>query len=698
MLMEINDYLLLTPCGGWCSQAQSAVADITASRYWISGALFISAFTTVVKPTLVNDLRFGFVGNSFHSKALFNVPGVWQQSWAAKLGLQNVDGTTFPWVNAAGFTNMGGQARGQQEYYAGIWHNWIIQDHMNWIHSNHNTRFGTEVKPSRETNASRLTPSGALTFDTLGTALPGISGTGNSIASMLSGFVAGSTHLDQLPLDRHTWYLGLFIQDDWHIRRNLTLNLGMRWEFDRPTYDATGGFNSFSPVGINPVCNCPGVIQFARVIQGQNHGEEVKFYAAQYTHFQPRVGVAWSPGSHDKWVIRAGAGLFDPGQDQGTSMWGAPNLGNQIEAQTLTEDGLGLNSPFILSQGFPAYIQPPLTNAFGAVPIGQLPTLAFSEIPFKGPVQKMIMTNFNVQRQIGNSFKVEAGYLGDNVRNLAMQPQINEVPPSLRGPGFTQTQRAFPQYGNITQLATFLGFSNYSAGYIAVSKSFSHGVTFESNFTDSKMLATSAGGNPYQGWYLFQSNSRGSYGPTGFDTEKRFVWSGSYDLPIGPGRAIVNSGVPAKIVGGWRLAADFAWYSGFPLSVTPLANTENCFCPQGATQLAPVSYTSNFNDPRTTTWFNTAAFGPAAPYTFGNTGVGIIRGPRFNNVDASLTKIFRITERFATDVRVDAFDVLNHPNWATPNTSLGNPSFGFITSTAAPGGNRTLQLSMKLLF
>jgi hypothetical protein len=691
--MWANDYMLQTPCGGYCGNPQTAVADYTATRYWISGSVFLTGLDTLLRPTLINDFRFGFVGNTFHNKALFNVPGVWLQNWAGKLGLKNVGVETFPWADPAGYASLGGHKNGQQEYYAGLWHNWIIQDHMSWIHSGHNTRFGGEIKPSREINASRLTVSGALTFDPLATAQPSVSGTGNAIASMLTGFVGGSTHLDQLPLDRHTWFMGLFVQDDWHLRRNLTLNLGLRWEFDRPTYDASGGFNSFASTAINPVCNCPGVIQFARIMQAQRGGKVIPFYQPQYYHFQPRVGLAWSPGNHEKWVIRGGAGLFDPGQDQGTSMWGAPNLGNQISAQTLTQDGLGLTPAFILSQGFPLYASPPLGDAFGAVPIGAPPTLAFNYIPFHNPVQEMVMANFNVQRQIGESMKIEVGYLGNYVRDLSHQFQVNEVPPTLRGPGNAQVLRAFPQFGNMTQLATFAGYSNYSGGYIALSKAFSRGLAFETNFTDSKMLSTST----YEGWYLFQANPRGSDGPTGYDIEKRFVWSGSYDLPIGPGRALLTSGTPGKVLGGWRVAGDLAIYSGFPLSITPLANTENCFCPQGVTQLKPLTYPSGF-DPAAKLWFDTTAFVPAAPYTFGTTGPGIVRGPKFSNLDASLTKKFTITERYSFDFRADFFDALNHPNWANPNTQLGNPNFGKITATTAPGGNRTIQLSGKLFF
>jgi carboxypeptidase family protein/TonB-dependent receptor-like protein len=690
-VMWARDYLLLTPCGSFCAQEQSMVADITASRYWINGKTFIAALDTVVKTSVVNDFRFAYVGNSFHSQALFNVDGVWNQNWAGKLGLKNVGPETFPWVNAAGFSNMGGQARGQQEYYASIWHNWVVQDHMSWIRGKHNFRFGGEFKPMREVNASRLTTSGALTFDTLATAQPNVSGTGSSIASMLLGRVATSTHLDQTPLDRRSWFLGTFIQDDWRIRKNITLNLGLRWEYDRPTYDTSQGFNTFDATTINPVSGTPGVVKFARILQAQG-GQQVGFYESQYNHFQPRLGVAWSPT--DKWVIRGGAGVFNPGQDQGTSMWGAPNLGNQIYAQTLTQDGLGLNSPFVLSQGFPLYAQPPLNDAFGAVPVGQSPTLAFSYIPYDTPVQRMLMTNFNIQRQIGSTFKVEGGYLGNYVYNLSHSFQVNEVPLDKRGPGNAQVVRAFSQYGNMTQLASFLGRSRYNAGYVALSKSFSHGLSFETNYTHSKMLATGT----YAGYYKFLADPNTSYGPTSFDIPDRFVWSGLYDLPIGPGKKFLDSGWPGKVFGGWKVGGYVAMYSGFPLSVTPLANTGNCFCPQGVNVVKAPTYNSNFQPGPTSTWFDTTAFSPAAPFTFGNSGVGILRGPGFRNLDASLAKKFHISERYSFDVRADFFDAFNHPNYGNPNTQLGNANFGRILATAGVGGNRTLQISGSFFF
>src|SRR5262249_40302413 len=157
---------------------------------------------------------------------------------------------------------------------------------MSWIRGKHNFRFGGEFKPMREVNASRLTTSGALTFDTLATAQPNVSGTGSSIASMLLSRVATSTHLDQTPLDRRSWFLGNFIQDDWRIRKNITLNLGLRWEYDRPTYDTSQGFNTFDATTINPVSNTPGVVKFARILQAQG-GQQVGFYESQYNHFQP---------------------------------------------------------------------------------------------------------------------------------------------------------------------------------------------------------------------------------------------------------------------------------------------------------------------------------------------------------------------------------------------------------------------------
>ena len=110
------------------------------------------------------------------------------------------------------------------------------------------------------------------------------------------------------------------------------------------------------------------------------------------------------------------------------------------------------------------------------------------------------------------------------------------------------------------------------------------------------------------------------------------------------------------------------------------------------------TYNSNFQPGPTSTWFDTTAFSPAAPFTFGNSGVGILRGPGFRNLDASLAKKFHISERYSFDVRADFFDAFNHPNYGNPNTQLGNANFGRILATAGVGGNRTLQISGSFFF
>lgn len=687
----MNDFLLATPCGGFCSQPESKVADPTARQYWVDGEVGIAGLSTVLRPNLLNDLRFGFGNFTFDHHALGNVPGVFNGGWPQKLGLKNVAPTTFPSFALAGYTGIGAFGFAQQ-YFDSLWRQWTVQDYVNWVRGKHNLRFGGEFKPQRRINAFRQYPSGTASFDTRATAQPNVGGTGNGLASMLLGQVASSSIFDQIPYDEHTWFLGTFIQDNWHVGRNLTLNLGLRWEYDRPTWDATNGFNFFNFTKINPVCNCPGVIEFARN-KWLATGEPVDFYPPMYTHFQPRLGVAWSPGGHSAWVIRGGYGVFDPGQDQGTTMWQTPELGNTPVSQNLTTDALGLTPAFILSQGFPPYTAPPLDDAYGAVPIGQSPILNPNFYAHIGR-QYMQMANFNIQRQIGTNMKVEVGWLGNFVRNL---PQggtainYNEVPPDKRGPGNAQLVRPFPQFGTLSGFGETYGRSNYNGFYALVARSWGNGLEFQSNFTHSKLLATTY----YRSNYLRQQD----YGPSGYDIENRFIWSGVYELPFGPGRRYLGTGLAGKLIGGWRVGGELTLQSGDPLNFGSIVNTCNCFNggTQGINLLRHPSITSNF-DPAKNTWFDASAFAFPAPYTFGNAGIGIIRGPRYADFDTSFTKRFTVTERYRVEVRLDFFDTFNHPNFADPNTTFGSAAFGSITSTVGYGGNRFGQLSAKVIF
>jgi hypothetical protein len=186
------------------------------------------------------------------------------------------------------------------------------------------------------------------------------------------------------------------------------------------------------------------------------------------------------------------------------------------------------------------------------------------------------------------------------------------------------------------------------------------------------------------------------YGPSAFDVPNRFVATTTYELPFGPGKRFLGSGIAGKVLGGWVTTGMFTAQSGLPFGIGPNVNTANNLGPQFPVLLGPIRYTSNWNTGKP--WFDTSSFGFAAPFTIGNLGANPLRGPHFISLDASLTKRFQITERFGAELRGDFFNLPNHPNYGTPNGTLGSQGFGLITGTQEPGGERLIQLSGRITF
>ena len=181
--------------------------------------------------------------------------------------------------------------------------------------------------------------------------------------------------------------------------------------------------------------------------------------------------------------------------------------------------------------------------------------------------------------------------------------------------------------------------------------------------------------------------------------QHNFVWESVYELPFGPGRPFLRSGIASKIIGGWTLGNIWTWQTGAPITVGNVANTCNCFSElnQGVNLVPGASlgtHPANF-DPSTKKWFNVNAFSAPAPYTFGNEGKGLLFAPHLFNINTTLSKRVNITERFTFEMRGEFFNTLNNVNFNGPNTTLGSSSFGTITSAGPP---RQIQLHAALYF
>jgi hypothetical protein len=288
---------------------------------------------------------------------------------------------------------------------------------------------------------------------------------------------------------------------------------------------------------------------------------------------------------------------------------------------------------------------------------------------------------------------VEIGYLGASAKKLPLLGQnINEVRPQDRGPGNGQIRRPYPQFGNVLAHGEAITSTLYYGGLISVKRTFSNGLTFQTNYTLSRFR--SAG--------IFKSYYDRDHAPSNLERRHRFVWSGVYDLPWGPGKKFLNSGLLGNVAGGWTLGAIVTLQSGAPSSLGNIVNTCNCFTSRTQSVNvvgSPVVDHGNF-DPSKNTWFNTAAFAAPEPYTYGNAGPGIIRQPGLNIIDTTITKAIRFRERFTTELRGEFYNFFNHTNWGGADLTFGSPTFGRITSAGAPfrPTQRIIQMAAKFYF
>src|SRR5262245_53228654 len=294
---------------------------------------FYWGYTRTFSSTIINEFRYTY-SNRINHQISFGL----SEPWATQLGLKGVPDGAFPQINVAGVTTLGAGTHERSQL--------PIQQHQfvnnfTIARGRHALKMGAELRESLNFETTRTSIAGQFNFTTLLTGQPGSSVTGLGLASFLLGYPNGVSFRETEALDRYSWYLAGFFQDDWTINQSLTLNLGLRWETDTPITDRDSCMNGFDQGAINPVSGTPGVVKFA----GQD-GYPSQPYATDWNNFGPRLGFAWRPFGLQKTVIRGGAGVFFAHPfDRG-----APNsasLGFENSASINTQDN-GLTSPFLL--------------------------------------------------------------------------------------------------------------------------------------------------------------------------------------------------------------------------------------------------------------------------------------------------------------------------------------------------------------
>lgn len=607
----------------------------------------------------------------------------------------------------------------------------------------HALTFGTDLRMNAGANLQRNTPSGsfqfpaALTSDPSGAAAPtGFVNTGNTYATFLAGAVSTANIVTNTgELDR-AFSTSFFIQDDWQPTDRLTLNLGLRYDFQQQPYEQNNGYSNFNPtLSAN---GFTGITQYAAV-----NGVGRNFVPESYTQFAPRFGFAYKLTDDGLTVLRGGIGIYYPLQFN--SIYTGQVQG--FAATTTTYNPAGGDTRLVAFQfasGFPTLPIQPLGAALG--PLGFLGQAIGYQDPGRWKSPQSQQYTLSLERQVPYDIVLQATYVGNHGVHIPAGPyNLNQLNPSYfslgrnalqasvpnpnagRFPGALanatitrqQSLLPFPYYGAVTVYNPHDG--NFIAHYLELSaqRQARNGLTVLFAYTFGKDLSDStvsplsylnalAATNTPQNVY----NRRAEYSLDPADVSQRATVSALYNLPFGRGtRFSTSNGFLDRLIGGFQLNAIGVFQTGVPLAITGANNFTGSRPNYRPGQNPAVAKQSVLQ------WFNTQAFQNPDDYTFGNVPRTLphVRAPGFQNVDFSIFKTTEITERLRIQLRAEAFNVFNSTNFGLPNTSFSaaantinpatgngvgggsntNGTFGTIT-TAADG--RSLQLAAKLIF
>ena len=543
------------------------------------------------------------------------------------------------------------------------------------------------------------------------------SGTGDSSASMLMGLPAsGNTGIAISAVSR-TWFHGVYLQDDWKATRKLTLNLGLRYEIQRPVTDrynrqAWFDYNAINPISSSVDQNYLGELQFA-------HSNQRGLFNTDYKNFAPRIGFAYQ--LMPKLVMRGGYGVFYPPSFRGTG----PAPGFSSDTPYVASNDGGLTPANTLSTAFSSGLVPVvgsaldgLTNVgFGVTAVSrnrktyydQQWMFGFQYAPTSSDVLDITYVGnhgVHVDASGLNLNQLDPKYfsMGNALLNQVPNPFFGQIASSgcsLDQPTIQQGQllRPHPEFCDINEVQDPTGGSHYNALDVNYTHRVSQGLTLLASYTFSKFIDNVGGPENWASASSnFSENIRNVYNLAAeksvdaTDTPHSFVLSYVYELPVGKGRKFGSGmrGVANAIVGGWQTSGTLTLKEGFPLTISSSGNGLNYF---GAGQHVDVVGDYHIANPSRTEWFNTSAFAVTGPWSLGNAPryFSDLRAPGYKNWDMSIQKYFPIEERFRFQFRLDMFNTFNHTNYYSPNTFMG-AGFGTINQAWTP---RQMQAALK---
>ncbi len=738
---EGNNFNLPSPLNSCCPVSDDYGKLLRVGWEWI--------FT----PSLINELTFGSnrSNNFTAAKAVGQNP-----NWGAQIGLPGASGPTFPGFV---FINSSYPSFGENSDAQDVDNGIILNDSVNWLHGAHSFKFGGTVAYHQYSFISKIGGtcsgvSGCFTFYPGQTAglLTEQGNTGNAFADFLIGLSGDVNRIVDLHAPRWiSHYAAAFIQDDWKVRPNLTLNLGVRWSYETPRHEADGDTTSFVPNVPNPGANgIPGALVFAGNGPGRNGNVGETWADTYYKDFEPRVGFAWNPDFDRRLVVRGNYGIYygplvDADYGQGT-----------VAGFTITPNVFNAGDPMsgpLVDAGLPAL--PTVPNLDPTQLNGQGVDYVAKSYGRPAMVQTWTLEN---QVQLASNLIFSLGYLGQHsthlhgllnfpndmpLSGLALGNTLFDLAPNggvplpyanfqtTWGGGGTVSQalRPFPQYGyiNTDSYLQNVGQSTYNALEAKLERRFHNGLNVLVSYTFSKTLTDADSIQPFYSTLQSQGGTQNPYdlkaekAVSNLDVPNNFVISYLYELPVGRGKKIWgNAPRPVSaVISNWRISGVQRYLSGQPISFfgePGIPGFDNGIRPNrvpGQSVKGHVGSYDPFSWSSTNTcgtgYWNCAAF--ADPNANRGTGAfqfgdmprnsADIRSFAFYNEDFGINKTFPIRETVNVEFRAEMFNAFNRHIFSKPDSGVLDGNFGQINSTLdsgglSQGGARNVQFVLKI--
>ncbi len=544
--------------------------------------------------------------------------------------------------------------------------------------------------------------------------------TGFGFASFMLGIGAGS-YSRAASLAMQAKYFGGYLQDDWKLMNKLTLNMGVRYEYESPRTERYNQLTNFDPNATPPLTaaglNLKGALSFVGV-----NGNAREHWNPDRNNFAPRIGFAWNVAP--KTVVRGGGGLFYAAMTGVGGASGAFGVSGFEAATAMVTSLNGVTPLNYLDNPYPTGINQATGNRLGAATLlGQ--AIRFSDRNIRQSYSAQ--WNLNVQRELPGGLLAEIGYAGNRGLKLQQDLELNQLPDSalslgaalrqtvpnpfvgqittgaLAAANITRAQllRPFPHYLSVVSVNAAFASSTYHGMVASLQRRFSKGLTLNGSYTFSKLidlaLGQFAGESLSNAGFQNNNNLRADRSLSALDTPHRMVVNGLYALPFGEGRKFNPKGALGTIINGWEAGAIYTYQSGGPLAFSSATSTT--FAQGGGQRPNLIGSPVLAENERTIArWFNTAAFAAPAEYTFGSAprSLGNVRSDGISGVDFSVVKNTKVYESMRLQFRAEFFNLTNTVRFAPPNTAFGAAQFGQVT--AQSNQPRVVQFALKLIY